>query len=146
MFLFSIGKKLNRIVRKNWEFRNIYAQRYWHWLNLTYCGFHSSVKQEEKMLSVHYLSCYTPSNPPHFPCQPRNQWLYVKAGMSLLKKVLEDDFGFTRMFFVFSGRRGVQEHPSNIGHKKPIRLVCIWTHKSTIVPIAKVIKLSSKKS
>lgn len=34
-------------------------------------------------------------------------WLYVKAGMSLLKKVLEDDFGFTRMFFVFSGRRGV---------------------------------------
>eukprot|EP00397_Hematodinium_sp_SG-2012_P046394 GEMP01052396.1.p1 GENE.GEMP01052396.1~~GEMP01052396.1.p1 ORF type:complete len:277 (+),score=52.54 GEMP01052396.1:515-1345(+) len=34
-------------------------------------------------------------------------WIFMKAGMIILKATLEEDFGFTKMFFVFSGRRGI---------------------------------------
>eukprot|EP00397_Hematodinium_sp_SG-2012_P036669 GEMP01039612.1.p1 GENE.GEMP01039612.1~~GEMP01039612.1.p1 ORF type:complete len:415 (+),score=90.09 GEMP01039612.1:50-1246(+) len=33
--------------------------------------------------------------------------VFIKAAMVILKTTLEEDFGFTKMFFVFSGRRGM---------------------------------------
>lgn len=34
-------------------------------------------------------------------------WMFIKAAMVILKQTLEEDFGFTKMFFVYSGRRGM---------------------------------------
>ena len=34
-------------------------------------------------------------------------WKYIVSGAKILKRILEEDFGFQKIFFTFSGRRGI---------------------------------------